>query len=57
MSKTYDKVEWCFFTEIMEIGFYEAWTTLIFECISIVSYSILMNGKLKGEIALTRGIR
>ena len=58
MSKVYDKVEWCFLIEIMRnMGFCDNWLNLIHECISTVSYSILVNGKPKGEIFLSRGIR
>ena len=57
MSKVYDKVEWCFLIEIMrKMGFCDNWLNLIHECISTVSYSILVNGKPKGEIFLSRGI-
>ena len=58
MSKAYDGVEWRFLIEIMKkMGFCDAWVTLIYECISTVSYSILVNGEPKGEISPTRGIR
>ena len=44
--------------EIMKkMGFCDAWLTLIYECISTVSYSILVNGEPKGEISPIRGIR
>ena len=59
MSKAYDKVKCQFFTEIMKEkkkGFCDTWLTPIHECISIVSYSILVNGEPKGEIFPTRGI-
>ena len=43
---------------IMEkMGFCEKWRSIIFECISTVSYSILVNGEPKGDIRPTRGIR
>jgi len=58
MSKACDRVEWRFLTEIMKkMGFCEAWINFIFNCISTVSYSILVNGELKGDIVPTRGIQ
>ena len=39
------------------MGYCDKWVSLIFECISIVSYSILVNGKPKGDIRPSRGIR
>lgn len=58
MSKTYDRVEWSFLTNIMKkIGLCEAWINLSFNYVSKVSYSILTNGEPKGSIIPTRGIR
>ena len=58
MSKAYDRVEWRFLVEIMrKVGFCDSWLNLIHECISTVSYSILVNGEPKGEIFPSRGIR
>ena len=38
------------------MGFCDAWVNLIYEWISTMSYSILVNGEPKGEISPTRGI-
>ena len=52
MSKAYDRVEWNFLKKIMEcLGF------LISCCIRTVSYSILVNGELRGLIHPSRGLR
>ena len=58
MSKAYDQVEWFYLVKIMEkLGFCEKWASLVLECISTVSYSILVNGELKGDIRPSRGLR
>ena len=58
MSKAYDKVEWCFLEQILlKLGFQESWVDLIMECVTTVSYSILVNGEPKGLIKPSRGLR
>jgi len=47
-----------FFGEILlKIGFHRSWVSLIMECITTVSYSILVNEEPQGMISPTRGIR
>ena len=58
MSKAYDGVEWIFLEQIiLRMGFREAWVALTMECITTVSYSILVNGEPKGLIKPSRGLR
>ena len=44
--------------KIMEkLGFEEKWRNLVMRCVSSVTYSIRINGKPRGRIVPTRGIR
>ena len=57
MNKAYDRVEWVFLEQILlKLGFQESWVDLIMECITTVSYFILMNGEPKGMITPSRGL-
>ena len=58
MSKAYDRVEWLFLKKIiLRMRFQESWVALIMECITTLSYSILVNGEPKGLIKPSRGLR
>lgn len=58
MSKAYNRVKWCFLEKILlKLGFQESCVALIMECITTVTYSILVNGEPKGLITPTRGLR
>ena len=49
MSKVYDRVKWDFLESLMRrMGFNERWVDLIMTCVRTVTYSILVNGELKG---------
>ena len=58
MSKAYDRVEWTFLEKIiLKLGFQNSWVSLIMECITMVTYSIMINGEPQGMITPTKGIR
>lgn len=58
MSKTYDRVEWLCLEKIMQkLGFDGKWRALIMRCVTSVSYSIKINGKSRGHIIPSRGVR
>jgi hypothetical protein len=58
MSKAYDRVEWVFLEAVMRrLGFTKRWIHLIMGCVRSVSYSIIINGCLVGDIRPSRGIR
>ena len=53
MSKAYDRVEWKFLIKIIDgMGFHSKWIRWIFECISNVSFSIMVNGGQKAILYL-----
>ncbi|KAA3475598.1 reverse transcriptase [Gossypium australe] len=58
MSKAYDRVEWNFVKEIMvRMGFANGWMEIIMECITSVSYSVVINGYKGENFWPSRGLR
>lgn len=58
MTKAYDRIEWSFLEKIMlKLGFHNKWVQLVMMCVSLVSLSILLNGKKKGNFGATKGIQ
>ncbi|OMO71257.1 reverse transcriptase [Corchorus capsularis] len=58
MSKAYDRVEWGFLKVIlMKMGMNPHWCNMISECVSTVSYTIVINGKTSRGIFPSRGLR
>ncbi|XP_043724221.1 uncharacterized protein LOC122671182 [Telopea speciosissima] len=58
MRKAYDRLEWSFIEGmLLKLGFSRNWVQLVMTCITSVSYSLLVNGCIKGAISPSRGIR
>ena len=57
ISKAYDRVEWSFLECLLrKLGFHNRWVDLMMECITTVSYSILINGETSQTIYPSRGL-
>lgn len=58
MGNAYNKVEWSFLENVMNhMRFTDKWVSLMRMCITIVSYSILVNGVSHGPITPFQGLR
>ena len=58
MSKAYNRVEWSFLKGLLQkLVFHDRWVALMMECITTVSYSLLINGEPTGNIHPSRGVR
>lgn len=58
MSKTYNGVEWEFLRKmLLKMGFVERWVGFIHNCVSSVTYSVILNGEVSQRFSPRRGLR
>lgn len=58
MSKASDRIEWCFLESVlMKFDFDNEWSKQVMDCVSSVTFSVLVNGRPAEEFKLERGIR
>ena len=58
IEKAYDKINWNFLTTVLcKIDFKEKWLGWIKWCISIASFSFMLNGSPEGFFRSLRGLR
>lgn len=58
MERAYDHMEWGFILKVLRLfGFHARWVVWIQQCISTVSFSVLLNGAPFGFFSPERGLR
>lgn len=58
INKAYNHVEWRFLEAVMvKLGFDLRWITLIMECVTTMTYAMVVNGNPVGHIIPSLGIR
>jgi hypothetical protein len=56
--KAYDKIEWEFIVQVLKaLGFDNKFISLVYQCISTVSYTVLLNGSKGPNLNPSRGLR
>ena len=58
LQKVYDRVNWKFLQAVLlNFGFHEMFVNWVMECVSSVSFSVLINGGKSKPFTLSRGLR
>ena len=58
VEKAYDRIEWDFLRHCLQnMGFQLIWANWIHECVTTVSYSLIINNEICGFFKPTRGLR
>lgn len=58
MSKAYDRVDWTFLKAVLTVMKFETrWIKWIMECVTSVSYTLLVNGNLTSTFKPSQGLR
>lgn len=58
LEKTFDSMEWSLLFQILRsLGFHSKWIHMIKQCISMVSFSILLDGSPFGRFFPQRGLK
>jgi hypothetical protein len=58
MEKAYDRMEWSLILKILQkLAFWEKWISLVQECISSSSFSVLINGSPTNVFSPSKGLR
>ena len=58
MKKAYDRVDWSFLMDcLIQLGFPLKWVSWIHQCVSTVTYSVIVNDQRRGFFKPSIGIR
>ena len=58
MNKACNRIEWVYLEAMMKkMGFHDKWISLMMMYVATVTYSVQINGELKGRMSPSRGLR